>query len=170
MPLRLAQRCRTITLALAVTIAAAASLSAGTSGLHAAPAAGNRFAGRWGRHGFTLEITADGNARATWRIYSLCSDDPTPPCDAVQGDVIIPGGRAAIAFDGYDDTAGDTLYGRILISTDDTLLPPFSDLSLTLLPYGMAELDTDVGAILLCGSEFVRLAPPDLQAEAPCGA
>jgi hypothetical protein len=161
------QRFRRVTLALAVTLAVAGGLSTGANGAHAARVAANLFAGSWSRHGFTLNVAEDGTALAVWRIYSVCSDDPVPPCDSVVGDAIISGGRAAIVFD--VDSAGDTLYGRTLISTDDTLLPSFGEVSLTLLPYDMAELDTETSAILLCGSQFAEVAPPEVQADAPCG-
>ncbi len=164
------QRPVRILLAATASLAIAASLFAGAGSARPAHAANNPFTGSWGRHGFTLNVAGDGSASATWRVYSWCSDDPTPPCDDLRGNQIVPGGQAQLDFDGFSDIEGDTLYGSVLNSTDGATLPAFGDASLTLLPYGMAELDTDAGSILLCGPQFSRLAPPDVRAQAPCGA
>ncbi|HTL84096.1 MAG TPA: hypothetical protein VL856_02870 [Acidimicrobiia bacterium] len=53
-----------------------------------------KFVGNWGHHGAGITINADGTGRASWRTYSWCSDDPTPPCDGVEGNYIIDGGHA----------------------------------------------------------------------------
>src|SRR5262245_33854173 len=52
------------------------------------------FVGGWGHHGAWLTIQPDGTGHASWRIYQWCSDDPTPPCDAVSSDEIVDGGHA----------------------------------------------------------------------------
>ena len=162
MPPGLDQPCRCITLALVTALAVAAGcLAAGAGDVHTAVAS-SRFAESWARHGFMLQVAEDGSALAEWRIYAVCTDEPAPPCDTVVGDEIIPGGRATIAFAGFRDGAGDTLHGSILISTDDAMLPAFGAISLTLLPYDMAELDTDARSILRCGPRFAELAPADV--------
>jgi hypothetical protein len=53
-----------------------------------------KFAGSWGHHGAWVTIDADGAGRASWRTYQWCSDDPTPPCDGIEGNYIIDGGHA----------------------------------------------------------------------------
>ena len=59
----------------------------------------SKFSGTWWRHGLDMVIDGKGNARAQWRIYKWCSDDPTPPCDTMNNESIITsGGRAEVVF------------------------------------------------------------------------
>ena len=53
-----------------------------------------KFAGNWNHHGAGITVNADGTGHASWRTYQWCSDDPTPPCDGVDGNLIIDGGNA----------------------------------------------------------------------------
>lgn len=50
--------------------------------------------GQWVHHGFFVTINRDGSGVADWRIYTFCSQDPTPPCDQMNGNVILDGGHA----------------------------------------------------------------------------
>jgi hypothetical protein len=43
-----------------------------------------------------LAVTADGSATVVYRVYTWCSDDPTPPCDVMKGNVIHEGGRITL--------------------------------------------------------------------------
>jgi len=79
------QRPVRILLAATASLAIAAGLFAGAGSARPAHAANNPFTGSWGRHGFTLNIASDGSASAVWRVYSLCSDNPAPPCDELRG-------------------------------------------------------------------------------------
>ena len=123
------------------------------------------FAGDWGRHGFGMTVAASGEATATWRTYKWCSDDPTPPCDAMVDSDIISGGHATFVF---DRVVGPTAYGRVTESNDQEFLGQAA--TLTLQPYGMALLETDSSSIVLCGPDYWRLAPPSVQETSPCGA
>jgi hypothetical protein len=119
----------------------------------------SRFADGWVRHGYGLSLHDDGTATVSFRVYTWCSDDPTPPCDFFSGDSIISGGHETITFTAI---SGDTIYGTY----DDG-----GAVALTLLPYDMVELDDSDGtSTQLCGSRFAALAPPDVQREGPCGA
>ncbi len=124
------------------------------------------FVGLWTRHGFGVRIESDGSGTAGWRIYRWCSDDPTPPCDTIEMSLITSGGRAALVFFEVDE---ETIYGEVIESTDPETLAP-GPVALMLLPYGMALLIQDGRAMLLCGPDYVHLAPQDLRNEYPCGA
>jgi hypothetical protein len=50
--------------------------------------------GDWTGHGGAVHIGANGQGQATFRAYRFCSDDPTPPCDTMNGNTIVPGGHA----------------------------------------------------------------------------
>lgn len=95
----------------------AARIAAATS-----PLSMGDFAGAWGRHGFSMNVNADGTATATWRTY-----DDTPAN---------PKGKAAIQFDHADYR---TLSGTVLSSSDRQLLP-LGPVQLTEYDYGLGEL------------------------------
>ncbi|MGI8689080.1 MAG: hypothetical protein ACR2M3_10925 [Thermomicrobiales bacterium] len=128
------------------------------------------YADTWARHGFALVVRTDGTADASWRIYRSCDDDPTPPCDQVQGNQILDGGTAHVTFTAIAPGGGIT--GIVQGSTDpDTLMD--GPVSFKLLPYYDMALLTAGPAnngIVLCGSHFADLAPPDVVQNAPCGA
>jgi hypothetical protein len=82
----------------------------------------SRFAGKYAGHGHALAIAADGSGTITYRVYKWCSDDPTPPCDDMQGNNIIDGGQITFvlrsAFAAGTSTIGE---GVITSSTDPTM-------------------------------------------------
>ena len=127
------------------------------------------FAEQWGHHGFGITVTASGEATATWRVYKWCSDDPTPPCDAMNDSEIVNGGHATIIL---DRVVGETAYGLVRDSTDELTLS--GSVSLTLQPYDMASLETvdhpGSEPIVLCGPDFWQEAPDSLKQQSPCGA
>jgi hypothetical protein len=125
-----------------------------------------RFAGAWDRHGFRLQLTPEGAATATWRVYRWCEPGVAAPCDTLQDNVIIAGGRAAVAFTRAD---GDVAVGRIVATADPAEWPVGADVTLALGPNGMAELTVRGNAQLLCGPGFLN-APPEVVASRPCGA
>jgi len=128
------------------------------------------FLGGWGRHGFGITVTASGEGTATWRVYKWCSDDPTPPCDAMVDSEIVSGGQAFIVF---SRVAGETAYGWVKASTEEEVLS--GRVALTLQPYGMALLEP-IGNELydyempLCGPNYWQEAPDWFKEQSPCGA
>jgi hypothetical protein len=84
---------------------------------------------------------------------------PTPPCNPSIGNDFYDGGHETIIF---TDIQGSTAFGTY---DDDG-----SAVTLTLLPYDMAELVDGRQDELLCGLRFGLLAPPDLIRQSPCGA
>lgn len=125
------------------------------------------FAKDWWRHGFGISIDANGVGTASWRVYKWCSDDPSPPCDAVVENRIISGGRATLVFDRVD---GVTAFGRVSSSSDQLTLASGSEVLLTLLPYDMAMLRHNGYETTLCGPNFGGLAPKSVFETYPCGA
>ena len=123
------------------------------------------FAKDWGRHGFGMTVAPNGEATVGWRVYKWCSDDPTPPCDAMVDSDIISGGHATIVFERVE---GSTAYGRVVDSNDPQLLD--DAVSLTLKEYGMAVLEQDSSSIELCGPNYWQEAPDWLKETWPCGA
>ncbi len=59
----------------------------------AAAAEAGIFTGIWNSHGGQLVVQADGSATLEYRMYVWCSDNPTPPCDQMKGNLIISGGH-----------------------------------------------------------------------------
>lgn len=117
------------------------------------------FSDTWYHHGWSMRLQPDGTAIVSFRVYTWCADDPTPPCDDMVGNNIIAGGHATITF---TDIEGDTAYG----SYDDG-----GWISLTLGPYDTAEfVDSDGAVITLCGSQFGSLAPDTPPYIGYCGA
>jgi hypothetical protein len=124
------------------------------------------FARAWSRHGMTLNLDQAGHGELTWRIYRWCQDDPAPPCDRLQNNVIDPGGGAAIAFTRVD---GRTAYGVVIGSADiDTL--DIGPVSLTLRDDGTAALQQGGEPMVLCGPDFTSSDSPAVQRESLCGA
>ena len=150
--------------ALVVLVVAAGPVQAGAA---AADVDFGPFAKGWGRHGFGLRIDPDGQARAGWRIYKWCHEDPTPPCDRLVGNEIRSGGGARLVFTRVEDT---TAYGEVLETSDPETLA-IGPVSFTLTMFGMAQLAQDGSeGIDLCGPDFARLAPKEVLEESPCGA
>lgn len=120
----------------------------------------------WSRHGFTFTTDKYGLAVAQWRIYTWCSDNPTPPCDSLNGNIIKSGGEAQVVFSSF---ANDVANGYVISSNDSRIINK-EDIQLKLLPYGMAQLIQGKIIITLCGTEFGKLAPKPLIEKSPCGA
>ena len=126
------------------------------------------FAKEWGKHGMGFSIDPTGHGEGSWRVYKWCSDDPTPPCDSVTNNTIMSGGHGAFVFHRVD---GRTAYGTVVGSTDTESLP-LGPLKLTVDDQGMAQLSQDGmdEPTILCGPDYLKLAPPAVQAQSPCGA
>jgi hypothetical protein len=124
------------------------------------------FTGGWARHGFSLQVNADGTGNANWRIYQWCSNAP-PPCDWMNGDLLEGGGSAHLVFYKAD---GSVALAHVVTSTDTAAMPTGSTLTLGLLPYDAAQFSTGGRFVFLCGPHFADEAPPELFASYPCGA
>lgn len=124
------------------------------------------FAKEWGRHGMSLSLDATGHGELTWRVYRWCQEDPTPPCDRLLGNVIDPGGGAAIAFLRID---GASAHGIVIGSTDPEVVS-LGPIMITLREHGTLEMQQGGEPLRFCGPDFATLAPPHVLAAAPCGA
>lgn len=125
------------------------------------------FAEAWSRHGFGLTVDARGRGSATWRIYSFCSDDPTPPCDMIVGNEIMSGGKAIVTF---TSASPSTAAGTVTGSTDTGTLTN-GPLTFAVTPeYDMATLTQGESILTLCGPHFADKAPPQIVKSFPCGA
>jgi hypothetical protein len=129
------------------------------------------FAGGWWHHGFDVTINADGSGEASWRIYSWCSTPGTlPPCDSMQGNMIIEGGHATITFDHVESP---TAFGTVTGSADQKVLPN-GTARFTLREYGLGELTATYTATgfttrsVLCGPHFLE-SPEWFRNTMPCG-
>jgi hypothetical protein len=78
--------------------------------------------GDWTGHGGGIHIGADGQGQATFRAYRFCTDDPTPPCDTMNGNAIVDGGRAQFRL----TVAGapGTATGQVTSSNDPEAFQP----------------------------------------------
>lgn len=124
------------------------------------------FAGPWARHGFGLTVEGDGQARASWRVYRWCHLEDVSPCDAIDEERgIISGGQATIVFRRIE---WPVAFGEVLETTQPELLAP-GPVTLTLLPYGMAWLTQGSQRLVLCGPDYVELAPEEVRRLFPCG-
>lgn len=76
------------------------------------------FNGTWSGHGRVLNLLG-GKGEVSYRVYKWCTDDPTPPCDEMQGNEIIDGGRIDFALN-HPYSAGNATIalGVITTSTD----------------------------------------------------
>ena len=105
--------------------------------------------GEWGSHRAFVKLRADGTGTGAWRIYQWCSDDPTPPCDAMINSNIIDGGNADFRVTAVH---GNQAFATVLHSTDPKTLPK-GDIIITL----VAGDELQVGALgPLCGPKAAR--------------
>ena len=66
------------------------------------------FVGTWGGHGRQLTISSNGTGAVSYRVYRFCSDDPTPPCDQMHGNEILPGGHVSVQITTVTSTPAHT--------------------------------------------------------------
>jgi hypothetical protein len=78
--------------------------------------------GDWTGHGGGIHIGADGQGLATFRAYRFCTDNPTPPCDTMNGNAIVDGGRATFRLTAAG-TPG-TATGQVTSSNDPEAFQP----------------------------------------------
>jgi hypothetical protein len=81
------------------------------------------FTGVWSFHTFSLEVTAAGNAYATYRMYTWCSPHRRFGCDAIIGSQIYDGGVwwARLGTPGKVQVVG-TIYASADSSVQGTLI------------------------------------------------
>ena len=83
----------------------------------------SRFDGSWYGHGRAMKVITD-QGKISYRIYKWCGDDPTPPCDEMQGTEIIDGGVITFRLDtAYSAGSATVAEGLVESSTDPRLLP-----------------------------------------------
>lgn len=81
----------------------------------------DRLDGNWSGHGRDLTLSS-GHGLITYRVYKWCADDPTPPCDEMQGNEIIDGGRVVFRLStAYVAGTATIAQGQLLSSTDSTV-------------------------------------------------
>lgn len=79
------------------------------------------FVGEWYGHGRGLVVSADGTAIATYRTYTFCSQDPTPPCDEDTGNVLISGGRVTMKITKVVTANNQSVATAPVVSSNDPL-------------------------------------------------
>jgi hypothetical protein len=79
-----------------VVTARTAAAKAAAAAKTAADAQAGIFVGIWNSHGGQLVVKADGSVTLDYRIYVWCSDNPTPPCDQMNGNIITSGGHVTM--------------------------------------------------------------------------
>jgi len=81
----------------------------------------HRLDGNWSGHGRSLSLKA-GAGLIDYRVYKSCTDDPTPPCDEMQGNEIIDGGRIEIRLTtAYMAGTATIAQGNLVSSTDPSI-------------------------------------------------
>jgi len=80
----------------------------------------DRFAGSWYHHGIGVDIAADGSGTMIWRTYQWCNEDPTPPCDGIEGNMIIDGGHGKLQI---VSVHGDSAEAFVSTSTQTSFVP-----------------------------------------------
>jgi hypothetical protein len=76
------------------------------------------FVGQWYAHWGVFAIKANGDAQLIARTYRWCGSGVAPPCDALQGNVIVPGINEQMQFTSVIDS---TASGKIIASTQKNI-------------------------------------------------
>lgn len=121
----------------------------------------DNFDGTWTGHG--RGITFAGTVGTmSYRVYTWCSDDPTPPCDDLQGNTIVDGGHITILLTTIYAAGSATVgVGKVTFSTDPTQVAEGTAVT--------ARVQGTVLSITGFGS-FCSPKTPPAQAENECGA
>jgi hypothetical protein len=91
--------------------------------LAAAAAEASTFTGIWNSHGGQLVVNADGSATLEYRMYVWCSDNPTPPCDQMRGNLIISGGHVTMHIVQVITASGMPKATAIVDTSSDPKIP-----------------------------------------------
>ncbi len=78
------------------------------------------FVGTWSGHGRMLTVSARGQVSITYRLYTWCGPTVPWPCDAKQGDSVVPGGTLSATV---DKVAGSDLYTTVTSSSTADYVP-----------------------------------------------
>lgn len=108
--------------------------------------------GDWNGHGGGVHIGADGEGQATFRAYRFCTDDPTPPCDTMNGNAIIDGGHAQFRLTAARAPGAAT--GQVTSSDDPQAFQPgfAMTLSLTAGDVVLVSSSPTAQSVAYCGS------------------
>jgi hypothetical protein len=115
-----------------------------------------RFRGQWFGHGRGLAFSPSGRGQITYRIYTFCSDDPTPPCDKLQGNKIIDGGRIVLVLHNAFAAGNVVIAQGTVVSSTDTTMHPGDSVIARLRAYLLTLLIGTAGAFTFCSPN----APP----------
>jgi len=155
------RHCLRLALVLAITLAAVAASAPARaqSGLDF-----TTISGKWSAHGIGLDIGTDGQAVASWRVYTWCSSLTQPaPCDSTIGNDIMDGGLAMLQF---SSISGGTASALVLMSSDPSLFSAGSTITMQIMSGGVAQVTGTANQLTLCGPHF----NPGAYAVSPCGA
>jgi len=140
------------------------------AGMAAAPARAqsvqdfSAIGGAWSAHGIGLNIGNDGQAVASWRVYTWCALLTQPaPCDSMIGNDIMDGGLAMLQFSSIN---GGTASALVLMSSDPGVFTAGSTITMQLMSGGVAQITGSANPLTLCGPHF----NPGAFAVPPCGA
>jgi len=126
------------------------------------------FAKRWGHHGYQLVVDMNGSAHEDQRTYNDCSSSNKATDVPCEDPYTSYAAHTAMQF---TSTSNGIAKGKILTSNYPREEAVGDAVTLTLKPYDMAEVK--VGShepITLCGPDYSKLAPPDIQKQGLCGA
>jgi hypothetical protein len=115
-----------------------------------------RFAGQWFGHGRGLTFSPSGRGLITYRIYTFCRDDPTPPCDELHGNQIIDGGRIVLVLRTAFAAGKAVIAEGSVVSSTDTTMHPGDSVIARLHAYLLTLLVGTSGAFSFCSPN----APP----------
>jgi hypothetical protein len=90
------------------------------------------FVGNWVGHSRQLVVNANGSAKATYRAYVFCSQNPTPPCDQVIGSAIIDGGHVTLHIERVVTADHMSTATAIVLTSSDPKFAPGSTQTLVL--------------------------------------
>jgi hypothetical protein len=89
----------------------------------AAAAEAGIFDGIWSSHGGQLVVRADGSVTLEYRTYVWCSDNPRPPCDQMNGNLIISGGHVNMHIVQVITASGRPKATAIVDTSSDPKIP-----------------------------------------------
>jgi hypothetical protein len=90
------------------------------------------FVGSWVGHSRRLVVNANGLAKATYRAYVFCSQNPTPPCDQVIGNQIVDGGQVTLHVEQVVTADHMSTAIAIVLTSSDPKFAPGSTQTLVL--------------------------------------
>jgi len=90
------------------------------------------FVGSWVGHSRQLVVNANGLAKATYRAYVFCSQNPTPPCDQVIGNQIVDGGQVTLHVEQVVTADHMSTAIAIVLTSSDPKFAPGSTQTLVL--------------------------------------